>query len=192
MKIGITLTSSLHVGQEYIDLSKHISKILAESNFGIVYGGTDYGMMAELANGYKEAGGKDLTGVMSRELEVVTKGYKANEKLDKAIWVEKIGDRIRTVMDNSDGFIILPGGYGTLEEITAIVGGKANKLFDKPIVIVNFKNFYDKFLEFLDEMQQKEFSKIAIRDLVHVVENTEDIINYFNNYSVSVIPDKFL
>lgn len=192
MKIGITLTSSLSVGQEYIDLTRTVAQTLAREGFGVVYGGTEYGMMAELAISYKEANGKELVGVMSEELKSVTKGYKAFENLDKAIWTNQMGERVRTIIDNSDGFIILPGGYGTLEELMSIIGGKANKIYDKPIVILNYNHYYDTLFAFFDEMQQKQFSKITIRELVHVSETPNDIVNYFNSYFPTVLPDKFV
>ncbi|MBP7831986.1 MAG: TIGR00730 family Rossman fold protein [Bacteroides sp.] len=192
MKIGITLTSSLSVGQEYIDLTHNVAEMLARNGFGVVYGGTEYGMMAELAQSYKNAGGNELIGIMSEELKSVTKGYKAFENLDNAIWTNQMGERIRKIIDTSDGYIILPGGYGTLEELMSILGGKANKIYDKPIVLLNHNHYYDKLVAFLDEMQNKEFSKIAIRELAHICETPEDIINYFNTYSQSTLPDKFV
>lgn len=151
MKIGITLTSSLSVGQEYIDLTRSVAELLAKEGFGIVYGGTEYGMMKELAEAYKGAGGADLSGVMSRELEKVTRGYKAFEGLDETVWVETIGERIRGIADRADGFVILPGGYGTLEEFGIILGAKANKMSDKPIILFNYNGFYDNLIGFLDE-----------------------------------------
>lgn len=192
MKIGITLTSSLAVGQEYIDLTCNVAQMLAQNNFGVVYGGTEYGMMAELAKSYKDAGGKELIGIMSEELKSVTKEYKAFENLDEAIWTNQMGERIRKIIDTSDGFIILPGGYGTLEELMSILGGKANKVYDKPIVILNHNHYYDTLLTFLDEMQQKQFSKIAIKELVQVTENLDSVVNYFKSYSPTVLPDKFV
>lgn len=192
MKIGITLTSSLSVGEEYIQLTRDIAQMLARENFGVVYGGTDYGMMQEIANSYKKANGKELIGIMSKELESVTKNYKAFSGLDEAIWTDKIIERIRKINDIADGFIILPGGYGTLEEMMSIIGGKANKLHDKPIVILNYKNFYNDLIKFFDGMFEKQFSKISLKELVYICETTDDIINYFKSYSGTTLPDKFV
>lgn len=192
MKIGITLTSSLSVGQEYIDLTRSVAELLAKENFGIIYGGTEYGMMKELAEAYKQAGGQDLTGVMSRELQRATQGYKSFAGLDQAFWVETIGERVRAISEKSDGFIILPGGYGTLEEMSIIIGGKANKLYDKPIAILNYDGFYDRLIEFLDDMCRKSFSKINVRDIAHIAGSTDSIVTYFKNYSAAQLPDKFI
>ena len=192
MKIGITLTSSLSIGQEYINLTRIVAEILAKNNFSIIYGGTDYGMMGELAEAYKAAGGKELIGIMSKELQGVTKNYKTYSKLDVAIWEDRIIERIGKINDLADGFIILPGGYGTLEEMMSIVSGKANKLHNKPIVILDFNGFYKTFISFMDEMHEKNFSKINVKELVHICESVDDIVDYFKSYKEVPLPDKFV
>ena len=192
MKIGITLTSSLSVGQEYIDLTKQVAERLANEAMGIVYGGTDYGMMSELAKAYKNAGGNDLTGVMAKDLMAVTKGYVAFEGLDKSYLEETMDDRKHRIAFESDAFIILPGGYGTFEEIGEIIGGKVNKLYDKPIAIFNYNGFYDTLIKFLDEMQAKDFSKVPLSEFVLVSDNLDDILDYFKNYQTKELADKFV
>jgi uncharacterized protein (TIGR00730 family) len=192
MKIGITLTSSLSIGQEYINLTRMVAEILAKNNFSIIYGGTDYGMMGELAEAYKAAGGKELIGIMSKELQGVTKNYKTYSKLDVAIWEDRIIERIGKINDLAEGFIILPGGYGTLEEMMSIVSGKANKLHNKPIVILDFNGFYKTFISFMDEMREKKFSKINVKELVHICESIDDVVDYFESYKEVPLPDKFV
>ncbi len=192
VKIGITLTSSLSVGQEYIGLTETVAKTLAKKDYGIVYGGTDYGMMSTLASSYKAAGGRDLTGVMAKDLMAVTKGYIAYEGLDRSFLEETMEDRKHRIVELSDAFIILPGGYGTFEEIGSIIGGKVNKLYDKPIALYNFNGFYDTLITFLDEMQQKDFSKIPITEFVLVSDNLDEILDYFTTYQAKELEDKFV
>lgn len=192
MKIGITLTSSLSVGQEYIDLTERVATTLANKHYGIVFGGTDYGMMSTLANSYKNAGGNDLTGVMAKDLMAVTKGYVAYDKLDTSFLEETMENRKHRIVEQSDAFIILPGGYGTFEEIGSIIGGKVNKLYDKPIAIFNYGGFYDTMIAFLDEMQSKNFSKVPITDFVFISDKLEEIIYHFELYKPRELADKFV
>lgn len=192
MKIGITLTSSLSVGDEYIKITEMVARCIAEKRHGIVYGGTDYGMMSTLAKSYKDAGGDSLTGVMAKDLMAVTKGYVAYENLDQSFLEETMEDRKHRIVELSDAFIILPGGYGTFEEIGSIIGGKVNKLYDKPIAIYNYNGFYDTLLQFLDEMQQKDFSKVPIRDFVYVSNDLDAIFAYLESYQSKEIADKFI
>lgn len=192
MKIGITLTSSLQVGQEYIDLTKEVAERLADEGMGIVYGGTDYGMMSELAKTYKDSGGSDLTGVMAKDLMAVTRGYVAFSGLDRTFLEETMDDRKHRIVSESDAFIILPGGYGTFEEIGEIIGGKVNKLYDKPIAILNFGGFYDTLIEFLGEMQAKNFSKVPLSEFVFVGDDLNEILDYIKQYQTKELADKFV
>jgi uncharacterized protein (TIGR00730 family) len=192
MRIGITLTSSLSVGDQYIELTKQVAHKIAQSGDGIVYGGTDYGMMKTLAESYKEAGGTDLAGVMAKDLMAVTRGYVAYDQLDESYTEDSMELRKQKIMSLSDGFIILPGGYGTLEELTAIIGGNVNKLYSKPVAIYNYGGFYDSFIGFIDELVQKEFSKVGLRDIAFVSEDLNEIYNFLKNYQANDVADKFI
>lgn len=192
MNIGITLTSALDVGQEYINLTERLAKRLAHDNHGIVYGGTAYGMMSTLASAYKAAGGTKLTGVMAKDLMAVTKGYSAYENLDATFLEDTMEDRKHRIVEQSDAFILLPGGYGTFEEIGSIIGGKVNKLYDKPIALYNYNGFYDTLIAFLDEMQHKAFSKIPITEFVYISDDLEEILTYFASYQQKELADKFV
>ncbi|OGH90128.1 MAG: hypothetical protein A2537_03600 [Candidatus Magasanikbacteria bacterium RIFOXYD2_FULL_36_9] len=192
MKIAITLTSSLYVGQEYIDLTDAVAKKLAHENHGIIYGGTAYGMMLKLAESYKNAGGNYLVGVMSKDLMRVTKGYVAYTKLDEAYTLNTISERKDKIFTDADAVLILPGGYGTIEELITVVGGKVNKLFDKPIALYNHNNFYKTLILFFNELQKKEFSKIKFEDVVYVSDNLDDVLKYFKSYKPTNLADKFM
>lgn len=192
MKIGITLTSSLSVGDEYINLTRQVAKRIADEGMGIVYGGTDYGMMSELARTYKDNGGNNLTGVMARDLMAVTKNYRAFDRLDATYMEDIMDDRKHRIVSESDGFIILPGGYGTFEEIGEIIGGKVNKLYDKPIALFNYDGFYNTLIRFLDEMQNKSFSKVSLAEFVFVSDNLDEIMQHLREYQVTELEDKFV
>ncbi len=192
MKIGISLTSSLHVGDEYIELTRLIAKTLAEKGHSIVYGGTAYGMMLELAETYKKAGGTELIGIMSKDLIAVTKGYEAYPHLDQTIMVDTIGERKDRIISTCDAMLILPGGYGTIEELITVAGGKINKLLDKPIAVYNYKNFYGTLTVFFQELCEKKFSKIDFSSVVYDSTDLETILQYFINYRNTELADKFI
>lgn len=192
MKVGITLTSALEVGQEYIDLTEQVASSLAKEGHGIVYGGTAYGMMLTLASAYKAAGGTQLTGVMAKDLMAVTKGYVAYEDLDESFLEDTMENRKHRIVEQSDAFIILPGGYGTFEEIGSIIGGKVNKLYDKPIALYNHGGFYDTLVAFLNEMQSKAFSKVPITEFVYISDKLDDILSYATSYRPKELADKFV
>ena len=122
----------------------------------------------------------------------MTKGYVAFDGLDTSYLEDTMEDRKHRIIEQSDAFIILPGGYGTFEEIGSIIGGKVNKLYDKPIAIYNYGGFYDTMIAFLDEMQQKDFSKIPISEFVFVSDNLDDILTHFETYQAKELADKFV
>lgn len=192
MKIAITLTSSMYVGQEYIDLTRRVAQAIAQRGDSIIYGGTEYGMMQELAQSYKDAGGKELIGVMAKDLMAVTKGYKAYPQLDEQHIEETMGLRKEKIVALADAVLVLPGGYGTIEELIDYVGGKVNKLYDKPIGILNHGGFYDTFVSFFEELQSKEFSKIKLSDVVYVSDDLETLFKYLDKYQPVVLADKFV
>ncbi len=192
LRVGITLTSSLEVDESYIQLTKLVARYLAGKKAGVVYGGTAYGMMRTLGETYKQAGGEDLVGVMAKDLAVVTKSYIAYDGLDESYFEETMEERKYRIINLSDAYLILPGGYGTLEEIGSILGGKVNKLYDKPIAIYNHNHFYDTFIAFLSEMHSARFSKIAIQEVAFVSDDMGAIFDYFLTYTQKELADKFV
>jgi cytokinin riboside 5'-monophosphate phosphoribohydrolase len=191
-RIAITLTSSLGVDEKFLNLTRGVAATIASHGLGIVYGGTAYGMMFELAQSYKSAGGTDLVGVMAKDLMAVTKGYVPFDELDTSILVDTMEERKRVIIEKADALMILPGGYGTLEEIGTIIGGRVNKLFDKPIAILNIDGFYDELLSFFEKLYSERFSKIAHTDYCFVSDRIEDVLEYFSNYQPSELADKFV
>lgn len=188
----MTLTSSLDVDQKYIDLTEQVASTLAQQGYGIVYGGTAYGMMLKLAESYKNAGGQELCGVLARDLMAVTKNYEKFSSLDKEFTVETMEDRKKRIISLSDAYIILPGGYGTFEEIGSIIGGQANKLYSKPIAFYNFEGYYNTLFSFFDEMYRGKFSRINPNELYFASDNLREIIKFFENYSATELTDKFV
>lgn len=192
MNIGITLTSSLEVDQAYIDLTDEVASRLAHEGHGIIYGGTSYGMMKKLAEKYKKENGKYLCGVLAKDLIAATKNYEKFPNLDQEYLVETMEARKMKIVSLSDAYIILPGGYGTFEEIGTIIGGQVNKLYSKPIAFYNFKGFYDNLFKFLEEMYQLKFSKIQPNEVFFSSDNLDSILSFFQSYSSKELKDKFV
>lgn len=105
---------------------------------------------------------------------------------------DTMDDRKHRIVSESDGFIILPGGYGTFEEIGKIIGGKVNKLYDKPIALFNYDGFYNTLIRFLDEMQNKSFSKVPLTEFVLVSDSLDEIMQHLREYQVKELEDKFV
>jgi len=193
MRIAVTLTSSLSVGEQYLTLAESFAEQVAARGHGLVFGGTDYGMMKKVADAYLAAGGRDLVGVMSRQLEAVTVGYRAHEGLQTAVWVETMGERKDEILRLADGIVILPGGWGTFDELATFLAAKANKMpgADKPIAFLDGSGFYEKLIAFLDDATGLGFSKIALADIAFRAGDAKEAIVAIESYAKVNLPDKF-
>ena len=192
MKLGIFLTSAIEIDQRYVEQTKSLAELLAKDGHEVVFGGTAYGLMRVLADSYKEHGGKKLIGVFAKDLMVVTKNYLKSDKLDEACIEETMAGRKQKMMDLSDGFIVFPGGYGTMEEITAIVGGKVNKLYDKPITAFNIGGFYAHLEQQMQHAYEEKFSKISPGEVILFSDDLAHILSYMENYKKHELKDKFI
>ncbi len=192
MKIGIFLTSAIEIDQHYIEQTKLLAEQCAVQGHEVIFGGTAYGLMKVLADAYKEHNGKRLIGVFAEDLMAVTKNYLKSDKLDEEITEDTMTARKQRMMDESDGFIVFPGGYGTMEEITAIIGGRVNKLYDKPIAAFSINGFYTKFFEQMQHAYQEKFSKIPPEEVALFSDDLEKIFSYLEKYTKHELKDKFV
>ena len=129
---------------------------------------------------------------MAKDLIAVTKDYESYNGLSEQYLEDTMEMRKFRIAQLSDAFLVLPGGYGSFEELASFLGGNVNKLFSKPVAIYNYKGFYDTLINFLDEICEKEFSKIRVHDVALISENLDEIIQHLRTQNQTVIPDKFI
>ncbi|EOQ89684.1 TIGR00730 family protein [Leptospira yanagawae serovar Saopaulo str. Sao Paulo = ATCC 700523] len=158
-----------------------LGETLATHSIGIVYGGASVGLMGAVANGCLSKHGK-VIGVIPnflkrKEIEHIG--------LTELIQVESMHERKRIMFDLSDAFLVLPGGFGTMEEFFEVVTWSQLGLHNKPIVILNWNGFYDPLVKMFQTMVEQGFLKKENLDLVLVLEKTEDLFIQLQNYSPS-------
>lgn len=192
LRIGVFLTSALEIDPAYREQTKSLARLLATRGHEVVFGGTDYGLMKVLADEYKDGAGRKLTGVFAADLIAVTKNYQKSPRLDQEFTEKTMQARKQRMMDLSDGFVVFPGGYGTFEELAAIVAGKANKLYDKPIAVFSVKGFYDGLMSQLTYAHAERFSKIDPNDILKCTDDIEALVSYLEDYSPKELADKFV
>ena len=161
-RICVFCGSSTGARPSYARTAVKLGKILAKRQIGLVYGGGNVGLMGLIADSVLEHGG-DVIGVIPRFL--VHKEV-AHQHLKDLRIVESMHERKALMADLSDGFIALPGGYGTLEEFCEIVTWAQLQLHPKPCGLLNVEGFYDKLLEFLDHAVAEQFLKASNRKLI--------------------------
>ena len=154
-RVCVFCGSSTGARPSYARTAVKLGKILAKRQIGLVYGGGNVGLMGLIADSVLEHGG-DVIGVIPRFL--VHKEV-AHQHLKDLRIVESMHERKALMADLSDGFIALPGGYGTLEEFCEIVTWAQLQLHPKPCGLLNVEGFYDSLLQFLDHAVAEQFSE---------------------------------
>jgi len=161
-----------------------VGEFLSKNNIEVVYGGSKLGLMGQVAQGALDNHGK-VTGVIPDFLktkEVVHTG------LSNLITTQDMHERKLKMHDLSDGFIALPGGFGTLEELFEILTWGQLGLHKKPIGILNSNNFYDDLLEMLHKMVAKKLLKQENMNLVLVSDNIEDLLQKMKDFKPMPVP----
>lgn len=144
----------------YADASKALAGSLVHAGIEIVYGGGAVGLMGIVAEEVLKLGGT-ITGVIPEklyEMEVAHTG------LSQLYRVKDMHERKALMADLSDGFIALPGGVGTLEEMTEVMTWSQIGYHQKPCAFLNTKGYYDHFMAFFDHMEKEGFLYKSIDD----------------------------
>ena len=163
---------------------KQLAETLVKQQIKLVYGGGSVGVMGVLANDVLELGGS-VTGIIPQFLMDKEVGHKG---ITEMIVTENMHQRKQKMADLSDGFVILPGGFGTLEEFFEVLTWLQLGLHNKPIGVLNVNGFYDPLFAQMEMMVQSKFLKPANRDLVFNEADAEILINKMDDFSA--IPDE--
>lgn len=156
---------------EYEQAARELARVLIANDAGLVYGGGHVGLMGAIADAMLARGGR-VTGVIPHHL---MRPEVAHQDLTELIVVDSMHERKRIMADRSDAFIVLPGGYGTLEEMFEMVTWLQLRLQAKPVGVVNVEGYFDSLLRFLEHCAQQGFIRSADRDLL-VVERSPALL----------------
>lgn len=135
---------------------------MANAGIGLVYGGGANGMMGAVAQSVLAAGGV-VTGIIPRFLVEKESAEKSLSRLTHAIITEDMHTRKHQMYERADAFVALPGGIGTLEEITEIMTWAQIGRHTKPIAFANIEGFWDPLLRLLEHMAEEGFIHTASR-----------------------------
>jgi len=149
---------------EYADAAKALGKALVERNIGLVYGGASVGIMGLIADTVLELGG-EVVGVIPQS---IADKEIAHTKLTHLTVVPDMHARKAMMAELSDGFIALPGGVGTLEEIFEVVTWGQLKLHAKPCLLMNVDGYYDQLIGFLEHAVEQGYVKDSYRETLLV------------------------
>jgi uncharacterized protein (TIGR00730 family) len=157
----------------YPQAAAAFGSLLAEHDIGLVYGGASVGLMGAVADAVLEANG-DVTGVIPQSL--VDKEI-AHPGLTQMHIVDTMHERKALMAKMSDGFVALPGGIGTLEELFEMWTWAQLGLHDKPCVLLNVAGYYDELIGFLDKMTDSGYLKQKSRSQLQVALSPEEAVS---------------
>lgn len=172
MRICLYGSGSRKIDEIYTDEAYRLGSMIAEKGHTLVFGGGDTGMMGACARGVHDNDG-DSIGIAPPwigDFEPLCK------ECSEFIYVDTMDERKNKFLENSDAFIISPGGIGTLDEFFEIITLKKLKQHDKEIIVFNIDSFFDKMFEMIDEMAQKGFL-YKQEEIFKVANNLDELYN---------------
>ena len=152
--------------------AKALGNAIAGAGLGMVYGGASVGLMGAVADAAL-AGGAEVIGVLP---EILAGSEIAHQGLTRLEMVPTMHDRKARMVKLADAFLMLPGGYGTLDEMMEIVTWKQLRLHAKPCILINTANYWDGLLAFLDRAVEAGFLKAENRRLLEVAATAEEAV----------------
>ena len=163
---------------EYSDAARMLGHELAARKLGLVYGGASVGVMGAVADAILEKGGEAI-GVIPFAL--ATREV-AHSGLDDLFVVDSMHERKAKMAELSDGFIALPGGWGTIEEIFEMLTWAQLGFHQKPCGLLNIAGYYDHLFTFLEHAIDQRFVREEYRPMIMMEETASDLLDRYQQY----------
>src|SRR5580704_750838 len=170
--IAVFCASAVGAKREYLAQARDLGRMIAERNYGLVYGGATVGAMGAIADAALAAGG-EVMGVIPDVIMDLEIGHRGLTELHV---VRTMHERKALMASRADAFLALPGGYGTLDEFIEIVTWAQLRIHAKPCVLVNVDGFFDGLLRFLDHTVAEGFIVPENRGLVQVARDPSEAL----------------
>lgn len=176
MKIkSIAVFCGAHLGNDpiYEEKAKEISQLIASKGINVVFGGGDVGLMKVVADTAIEFGG-EVTGITLSSLDSFEL---TNPRITKTIITKDLFERKQEFFNQSDAFIVLPGGVGSLDELTEVLVSNQLGIINKPVGILNTNNYYGSFFKWYDHSVKSGFVSEANYSQLIVDTNPDKLLN---------------
>lgn len=177
-RICVYCGSSPGKNPAYLHAAENLAKAMCERDIGLVYGGAAIGVMGAVANAVLEAGGEAI-GVIPKSLAVKEV---AHDNLTEQHIVASMHERKAMMAELSDGFVALPGGWGTLEEIFEILTWAQLGFHEKPCGLLNIEAYYDNLIRFLENCFEQEFVNQLCRPMLIEAREPGLLLDHFAAY----------
>ena len=178
MKICVFCGSSMGNDIRYQEAAAQFGEVLAQNDCILYYGGGNVGLMKVIADKMIEKG-KEVIGVMPNLILDMEIGH---DGISKMIEVDSMSERKTILINESDAFIAMPGGFGTLDELFEIVVLNQLRITDKPVALYNTLNYFDSIIQFIDHAVGQGFIRKEHRDNIIVSDNPETILKELSRH----------
>ena len=175
--VCVYCSSSNHISDVYPPVADALGRGLAERNHRLVYGGGTVGLMGVVARAVHDEGGT-VVGVIPEKLK--SREGLAYELADELVVTRTMQDRKRRMFTAADAFVVLPGGFGTLEEFLEVLTLKQLSYHDRPIVLVNTGGFFDPLLDFFGTLYDEHFARTPVSDVVYVAPTPAEALGHLD------------
>ena len=162
----------------YADAARALGSALAQRGLRLVYGGASVGLMGIVADAVLEAGG-EVVGIIPESL---MKKELAHPGLSELVVTHSMHERKTAMAERADGFIALPGGIGTFEELFEIWTWAQLGFHRKPCGVLNVASYYDKLLAFLDHARDEGLLAPSVRDVLQVADTADALLQRFSDW----------
>ena len=174
MTICVFASSSSRINSEYATAAAKLGSLLARAKMDVVYGGGGIGLMGKLADAVIENNGI-ITGVIPSFM--AEEGWD-HSAVNEMIITPDMGERKRRMFEMANAVVALPGGIGTLDELTEAITLKQLGIFRGPIIILNTLNFYKSFIDFLEQMISGQFLRYEHKGIWKIADTPEEVMVY--------------
>lgn len=171
MRIGIFCSANNLIDPTFFLLTEELGRWAARNGHIIVFGGVNQGLMECVAKAVKESGGETVGVVPS----IVEETGRTSQYNDRVLTCNNLSERKQLMLDESDVFIALPGGVGTLDEVFTVAASYTIGYHHKRVILYNMKGFWDSTIRMLDDLQQRGMVRGQWRDYICVANNLDEM-----------------
>ena len=187
MRICVYCSSSDAIDGVYVEAARALGHEIATRGHELVYGGASVGLMGDVARAATAAGGRVL-GIIPRRFAQRDLTY---QDTDETIITETMAERKSHMIEVAEAFVALPGGFGTLEEVSEVLTLMQLGDLNRPLVLMNTEGFYENLLSLFERFFAGSFARQEYRRLYHVARDACDALDHIEHYEPFELPDKW-
>lgn len=171
MKIGVFCSANGQIDSDFFRATEQLGHWIAQNGHTLVFGGVNMGLMECVAQAVHEGGGRTI-GVVPA---IVEKTGRTSQYVDIEIACDNLTDRKQLMMDQSDVFVALPGGIGTLDEVFTVAASATIGYHQKLVVLYNIKDFWRPLITLLDGLQQRGMVRGEWQQYIKAANSLEEL-----------------